>query len=216
MGFESLLVRQHTIEAAIQPILVDLLFAKLKQIAQRRAPIPVLGNVQLARRLAEAGRDQHRRHLREGDAFLADRQKLIADILKARAAPQRKRKIDIPELTRALDPNALQANRHRHVPAAVIEQPRFLRNANQMARQRPSLDAAALIKLAEMSDRLLDDASAEAHTAHQAPIPMDLSVLLACRAAQIHAPIESESLPSEKTLGRHYTPKSGLPRIPSP
>ena len=125
-------------------------------------------------------------------------------------------KIDIPELTRALDPNALQANRHRHVPAAVIEQPRFLRNANQMARQRPSLDAAALIKLAEMSDRLLDDASAEAHAAHQAPIPMDLSVLLACRAAQIHAPIESESLPSEKTLGRHYTPKSGLPRIPSP
>jgi len=40
------------IKSAIQSILVDLLIAKLQQIAKRRAAIPVLGDVQFARRLA--------------------------------------------------------------------------------------------------------------------------------------------------------------------
>jgi len=53
MRLESILVRQQMIEGAIEPVLVDLLFAKLDEVAQRRAPIPVLGNVQLARRLAQ-------------------------------------------------------------------------------------------------------------------------------------------------------------------
>ena len=52
------------IEPAIEPILVDLLIAELEQIAKRRAAIPILGNVQLARRLAEPRRNQHGRHLR--------------------------------------------------------------------------------------------------------------------------------------------------------
>ena len=65
---------KQVIEAAIQPILVDLLIAELKQIAKRRAAIPIFGNVQLARRLAEARRHQHRRHLRPGNALLTNRQ----------------------------------------------------------------------------------------------------------------------------------------------
>ena len=58
MRFEGALVREQAIERAIEPILVDLLFAKLQQIAKRRAAIPVLGNVQLARRLAQPSRHQ--------------------------------------------------------------------------------------------------------------------------------------------------------------
>ena len=52
MRFEGVLVLKQAIKPAIEPILVDLLFAKLQQIAKRRAAIPILGNVQLARRLA--------------------------------------------------------------------------------------------------------------------------------------------------------------------
>jgi len=48
MRLELALVCQQMIEAAIKPILVDLLIAQLQQIAQRRAAIPVLGDVQLA------------------------------------------------------------------------------------------------------------------------------------------------------------------------
>ncbi len=50
MRLERRLVREQMIERAIKSILVDLLIAKLQQIAQRRATIPILGNVQLARR----------------------------------------------------------------------------------------------------------------------------------------------------------------------
>src|SRR5438445_413185 len=85
MRLESSLVREQMIEAAIKAVLVDLLIAKLQQIAERRAAVPVLGNVQLAGRLAEPRRHQHGRHLRLGDAFLARRQ-----LLKARSAPHRR------------------------------------------------------------------------------------------------------------------------------
>jgi len=73
MRFEGRLVREQAIERAIEPVLVDLLVAELQQVAKRRAATPVLGNVQLARRLAQPGRHQHRRHLRPCDAFLARR-----------------------------------------------------------------------------------------------------------------------------------------------
>jgi hypothetical protein len=52
------------IERAVEPILVDLLVAKLEQIAKRRAAMPILGNMQLARWLAQPRRNQHARHLR--------------------------------------------------------------------------------------------------------------------------------------------------------
>ena len=122
MGFKGRLVHEQMIEAAIKAILVDLLIAQLQQIAQRRAPVPILGNVQLARRLAKPRSNQHSRHLRPGDAFLAHRKKSLAQFLKARPAPQRKRQIHIAEPTGALDTNALQANRNRHMFAAIIEQ----------------------------------------------------------------------------------------------
>ena len=116
MRFEGLLVREQMIETAIEAVLVDLLVAKLQQIAKRRAAIPILGNVQLARRLAEPRRNQHGRHLRPADALLARRKQLLAQILKPHPAPQGKREIDIAKLTRTLDADALQPNRHRQCP----------------------------------------------------------------------------------------------------
>src|SRR6201995_2116215 len=52
MRFEGGLVSEQMIEGAVETILVDLLIAELQQIAQRCATVPVLGNVQLARRPA--------------------------------------------------------------------------------------------------------------------------------------------------------------------
>ena len=124
-------MREQMIEAAIEAILVDLLIAKLQQIAERRAAVPVLGNVQLARRLAEPRRHQHSRHLRPGDALLSDRQQPFAQILKARPAPQCERQIHVAKLTRALDADALQTHRYRQMFAAVVEQRRLLRGADQ-------------------------------------------------------------------------------------
>ena len=40
--------------------------------------------------------------------------------------------------------------------AAVVEQRRFFRGADQPARQRARLDASAFVEFAEVGDRLLD------------------------------------------------------------
>jgi hypothetical protein len=109
MRFQRRLVHQQMIEAAIEAI---------------------LGNVQLARRLAEARDHQHNRHLRPGNAFLPDRQQALAQLLKPDAAPQRQRQIHITELPRTLDADALQTNRHRQMVAAVVEKLRALRRAD--------------------------------------------------------------------------------------
>ena len=79
--------------------------------------------------------------------------------------------------------------------AAVVEQPRFFRGADQAARKRARLDPSALVELAKVGDRLLDHAPSNPNAAHQTPIAMDLAVLPANRMAQVHAPFEpTESL----------------------
>jgi len=50
---------------------------------------------------------------------------------------------------------------------------------------------AVLIELAELRHRLLNDATTDAHAAHQPPVTMDLAVLLARRVAQVHAAYQS-------------------------
>jgi len=45
-------MREQRIERAIEAILVDVRLVELQQIGERRAALPILGNVQLARRLA--------------------------------------------------------------------------------------------------------------------------------------------------------------------
>src|SRR5580704_584842 len=70
--------------------------------------------------------------------------------------------------------------------AAVIEQLRPFRSADQMLRERAGFDAAVLVKLAKMRHRLLNDASPDANTAHQTPIAVNLPSLAQCGVAQIH------------------------------
>ena len=188
MRFERRLVDQQVVETAIKAILVDLLVAELKQIAQRRTAVPVLGNVQFARRLAKARRNQDRCHLRPRDVLPAGRKQPLAQILKSHAAPQRQRQIDITKLPRALDADTLEADRHRQMILAVFEQLRLMRCADQISCQRARFKPPVLIELAEMRNRLLDHPPTDTNTAHQPPISVDLAVLLANRVAQIHAP----------------------------
>jgi hypothetical protein len=46
MPLKGGLVRKQMIQTAIEAIFADILIAKLKQIAKRRATIPIFGNVQ--------------------------------------------------------------------------------------------------------------------------------------------------------------------------
>ncbi len=64
MRLERLLVRQQLVERAVQAVIVYPLLRHAEQIRQRRAAIPILGNVQLARRLAQSRDHQDRCHYR--------------------------------------------------------------------------------------------------------------------------------------------------------
>src|SRR4029078_12494895 len=117
------------------------------------------------------------------------------------------------ELAGALDANPLQAYRNRQMFAAIIEQWRLLGSTDQSARKNSRLNASVLIELTQMRYRLLDDAPPDPHTAYQAPIAMNLSVLLANRVAQVHAP--SEPRPQPKKIPKVVTTRSNHPRAPS-
>ena len=210
MRFKRCLVHKKMIERAIKAILVDLLVPELQQIAERRAPVPILGNVQFARRLAQPRRNQHGRHLRPGNAFLARRKQALAQLLKARPTPQRKRQIDIAKSTRAVDANALQTHRHRQIFAAIIEQLRLLGSTDQSARKRSRRNASARIDLAKMRHRLLDDAPPDTNAAHQPPIAVNLPVFLAESCGAGTCAIKTTPAANENTQGRHYTLKSAL------
>ena len=158
-------------------------WVELQQIAKRRPAIPVLGNVQLARRLAQPS--------------LAYRKQPPAQLFEPHPTPQGERQVDIAKLARALNANALQSNRRRQMLAAVVEQRRFFRDADQPARKRARLHPSVLIELAKVRHRLLDHPPSNAHAAHQAPIAMNLAVLLANRMAQVHAPSEPTAAPSK-------------------
>ena len=97
--------------------------------------------------------------------------------------------------------------------AAVIEQRRLLRGADQSASQRPRLNAAALVQFAEMRYGLLNDAAPDANAPHQTPIAVDLPILLANRMAQVHAP--SQPRPPGKKIPKVVTTRSNRPRKPS-
>jgi hypothetical protein len=143
--------------------------------------------VQFARRLAEPRRHQNGCQLGPGNAFLPDGKQSLAHLLKAGSAPQGERQIRITKSPRALNSNALQAHRHCHMFAAVVKKLRLFGSADHMPRQRPRFNTTAFIEFAEMRHRLLNDATTDPHAAHQTPIAMNLSVLLASRVAQIHA-----------------------------
>lgn len=213
MRLERGLVPQQVVERAVQPVLVDLGGVELHQVGQRRAAVPILADVQFARWLAQPGRHQHRGHLRPRHALLAHRQQPLAQIFEAGPAPQRQRQIHVAELPRTLDPQPLQAHRHRQIVAAVVEEPCLFRRPNQAPCKRPRSQPAVLIEFATARHSLLNDAATDPHAAHKGPITVDLPILPTNRVAQIHAPHQTPTKSRKKTQGRHYTPKPPAPRL---
>ncbi len=85
---EHFVAKWKAVEPAVEPVLVDGFVAKPQQIAQRRAAIPVLGDVQLARQLAEPRCHQNGRHLRPRDPLLARRKQAFASRTGPGGAPR--------------------------------------------------------------------------------------------------------------------------------
>src|SRR3974377_1234279 len=131
MRLKGSFVRKQMIQASIEAVFIDRFLAKLQQIDKRCAAVPVLGDVQLARWLAEPCQHKDSCHLRPCDALFSNRKKLLAELLKARPAPQRERKVHIAKLTRTLDADTFEPYRNGQTLAAIPEELLLLGTANQ-------------------------------------------------------------------------------------
>src|SRR5208337_5686624 len=77
MGLQPGLVCEQAIEPAIATVVIDLGFRDAEQVVERRAAEPVLGDVQLARWLAESSDNEHRSHGGPRYVFPTGRQKFV-------------------------------------------------------------------------------------------------------------------------------------------
>ena len=85
--FDRFLVRQQTVERAVQAVVIHRFTRQRQQVLERGAPVPVLGDVQLARRLAQARDHQYRRHHRPRRRLASLRQQLRADHVQLERSP---------------------------------------------------------------------------------------------------------------------------------
>ena len=114
------LVRQQSIQRAVQTVVIHRLARQSEQILQRGAPVPVLGDVQLARRLAPSRYHQPRRHHRPRHRLAPRRQQPRAQRVQPQRTPQRPAQPHVPEGSAALQPHPLQPHRHRRCVRSVI------------------------------------------------------------------------------------------------
>jgi len=94
---------------------------------------------------------------------------------------------------------------------AIVEKLRLFRSADQPAREGPRYQAPLLIELAKLRYRLLNDSTPNTNATNKTPVTVGLSVLLANRMAQIHAPSE-QIVRSRKYPRSSLQPQIGLSR----
>ncbi len=207
----GILVRQDLVQRPVQSLLVDLVHRHPEQVVQRRLAVPVLRDMQLARRLREPGQHQDRRHRRPRHLLPTGLDQLLEQHVKPQRPPQQPSQPDIAKLPRTLEPYPPQLDRHRLGRLLLrIEQARHrgTRSADvlgQGARLRPSRS----VQLAQCRHRLLPHTPTHAHAAHQTPVHVRLAVLAHRRMTQVHAlpsPILCTARERRiKRVGWHYT-----------
>jgi len=187
MLLDRLFVRQEPIQRAVEPIVVDPLGGQPEQILERGLAIPVLGDVQLARRFTQPRDHQHRRHLRPRHGLSACRQERGAQLLQSQRPPQRPSQPDVAERARALHAQPLESDRDGLFSRRrLFEQLVLLAPAGDLLREQPRPRAPLAVEFAEVRDRFLHHLPAVPHRAHQPPVPVRPSALPHHRVPQVH------------------------------
>ncbi len=185
---DGFLVGQETIQGSIQPRGIDLRVRQPEQILERRAAIPVLRDVELARRLTQARDHQHGRHLRPRHGLPPRPQHFLAQHVEPQRAPQRPSQPHVPKCTAALETKPLQTNRNDRVLAApLLEQLPLVAPPRDLACQGLRLGPPLRVQLPELRHRLLHDLPVATNGTDQPPVDVRLAVLADLRVAQVHA-----------------------------
>ena len=178
MLLQTPLVRQQPVERPVQTVVVDPLHRHPREIRQRRPPVPILGNVQLARRLAQPRNHQDRRHRRPRHLLATRRHLRGAKPIELQRLPQSPAQPDVAKTPRPFQANLLQPNRHRLAHRrGRLEQLVLLAPAGDLQRQPPSPRSTVPVELAQMCNRLLHHPATTTHRPHQTPVGVRLAVL---------------------------------------
>ena len=181
------LVGQELIQGAIAAVVVHQGRGHPEEILQGGLPIPGLGEVEFARRLAEARQDQHRGHRRPGDGLPARGQETLQQAIEPQRPPHGPAEPDIAEGAAAVQAHAVQADRHGLVDGGGGVKEISLRPApGERGGQSPRANPALRIELPEVGDGLLANSLPHPDRAHELPVRVDLPILAPGRVTEIH------------------------------
>src|SRR4051812_23444398 len=174
---------------------MNLLGQHPKQFFQRGPSVPGVGDVQFARRLAEAGDRQDGGHRSPGD-FLASRlNELLQQLIETQHPPQAPRQPYVAKISRAFQANAAEFDQQRLVVARLVTWRWIEEHALRLARFRfadqvgTQLGPAILFvgrQLAEISHDALSRTLGGAIRFDKRPIQMRLSILPPLEASEKH------------------------------
>jgi hypothetical protein len=184
---QLLLVRQQTIQPFVETSVVHLGGWHANQIFQRRVAVPVLCDVEFARRLTETRQHQDAGNHRPGHIFLPAGQVPVAELIQPQNLPQLLGQQDVAKLAAPLEVDLIDPNLHRLMRNLPLKQTRLRRLLPkkllcQQRCPRPSLR----IQFSEVRDDLLANLTTAAHRAHQAPVRVLLAALPSGRPTQVH------------------------------
>ncbi len=184
VSFELGFVRQELIEASVQTLVVHILEPHTEDVLERRPPAPVLGDMEFARRLAEARQHENRRDLRPRHLLLALRQGRLAELVESQRLPQLVGEPNIAENSTALDTHLVALDLQRPDLAGVLEQLLLSRvRTEEVLRECRRLGSALCIQFAKLRDGHLAHLAADALGLHEPPVRVRLAVLLDLRVA---------------------------------
>src|SRR6516165_10415686 len=212
MHLQSPLAGQQPVEGAVQAVVIDFVVADTQQVAKGGATKPILGDMQLAGRFAEASEDEHRGHLSPGNLLAAGAQPIAEYRVEFQRLPEAEPQPEVAKPPAAFQAKAAQVDGHGFGRRRLVEQAGLAFDADDRLCEGTGPDPAGSIEFTELGNRLLTHLAAQAHGANQSPIGMHLAVLVNSRVPEIHErPSWTTSLRHCNRVGWHYI-RSGQER----
>ena len=202
---------------AVNAVVVHALRRQTQNVFQGCAAVPVLGDVEVARRFAQTGEHLHSNHRRPRDSLAPRRQQLLAQLVQPQRSPQRQPHPHVAETPASLQSHLVHADRYRLCRCGRrLEELPLLPTSRDLPGQQRRLGSPGGIQLTQVGHGLLHDPPAMPHRPHQTPVGVRLAVLAYRRVPEIHAPplCASPSTTASRLVGTTRDFRERRPAIP--
>lgn len=193
MGLDLVLQHDELVERAVQTVVVDVLLADAQEIGERTLLIEALGDGELARRLTEAGGDQHLGQPGSRDLGRPPGERILLAALRQEPVKELAELEPLHELDGEPDVAKAAAPLQAHLAdinldvfwGRLVKEARLVRRAAFGRRLR--LKPAADVHVTEVGNHMMARAPLGADTLNERPVFVPLAVLADCDLAEEHA-----------------------------